>query len=279
MGFGERDGFRSYVRPATIRLVSQPGRATVLIALVLLPGCAGSDSAPTPAPALERDVAAAEQPGASAAPPEPAQLPRGRGHLLARILGPVLVHDKPGGKPVARLRRRTPFGKPRTLAVIETGARGSWLGVHSPVLGNDRIGWIANDGGKLRLSRTRVSLHVDLGEKQVEYRRGGKVVRRFSIGIGAAGTSTPPGRFQVTDKLRGRRFLRAVYGCCILALSARQPNLPEDWPGGDRIAIHGTPLSDSIGRASSSGCLRATDADLRVLMRDVPVGAPVFIRT
>ena len=44
------------------------------------------------------------------------------------------------------------------------------------------------------------------------------------------------------------------------------------------IAIHGTSRPETIGQAASSGCLRATDEDLRVLMRDAPVGAPVFIR-
>jgi lipoprotein-anchoring transpeptidase ErfK/SrfK len=68
------------------------------------------------------------------------------------------------------------------------------------------------------------------------------------------------------------------YGCCIIPLSARQPNLPAGWAGGDRIAIHGTTRPETIGQAASNGCLRASDADLRVLMRDVPIGAPVFIR-
>jgi lipoprotein-anchoring transpeptidase ErfK/SrfK len=74
------------------------------------------------------------------------------------------------------------------------------------------------------------------------------------------------------------RFPSGPYGCCIVALSARQPNLPPGWAGGDRIAIHGTPHTETIGQAASTGCLRAADTDLRVLMRDVPVGAPVFIR-
>ena len=34
----------------------------------------------------------------------------------------------------------------------------------------------------------------------------------------------------------------------------------------------------TIGAAASAGCLRAADADLRILMRRVPLGTPVFIR-
>lgn len=81
----------------------------------------------------------------------------------------------------------------------------------------------------------------------------------------------------MTDKLSGSRY-GSFYGCCILALSAHQAHLPPGWAGGDRIAIHGTNVPSTIGTASSAGCPHARDADLRVLMRRVPLGAPVFIR-
>jgi lipoprotein-anchoring transpeptidase ErfK/SrfK len=96
------------------------------------------------------------------------------------------------------------------------------------------------------------------------------------VAIGRPGSSTPVGRFAVTDKIAGNRY-GPYYGCCILALSAHQPNLPAGWTGGDRIAIHGTNAPSTIGTASSAGCPHARDADLRVLMRRVPLGTPVFI--
>ena len=153
-----------------------------------------------------------------------------------------------------------------------------WLGVHSPVFANDEIGWIPNDPDALDLSRTRRRSTSRSPRRGSASRRAGRLVREIPIGIGRAGTTTPAGRFQVTDKLPASRFPAGPYGCCIIALSARQPNLPPGWAGGDRIAIHGTDRPETIGQAASSGCLRATDADLQFLMRDVPVGAPVFIR-
>jgi len=214
---------------------------------------------------------------AVAPPAEPGKLPRGRGYILARVRENVLAYDRPNGRPVARLRTTTPFGEPRTLGIGKARDERRWLSVHSPVFANDEIGWIPNDPDALDLSRTRVSLHVNLSEARVRLRRAGRVVREIPIAIGRAGTETPPGRFQVTDKLPASRFPKGPYGCCIIALSARQPNLPEGWAGGDRIAIHGTTSPGTIGQAASSGCLRASDADLRALMRLVPVGAPVFI--
>ena len=241
---------------------------TSLIACLAVTACGSNEGDATP-PRTARD----------ASPPAPAgKLPPGRGHVLARVRAPVLVHDRPDGRAFARLRRTTPFDGPRTLAVFRTADRRRWLAIHSPILDNNRVGWIRNDRAKLGLSRTRVSLRVNLSATRVDLRRGSRTVMRIPISIGAAGTSTPTGRYQVTDKLPASRFPKGPYGCCILALSARQPNLPPGWAGGDRIAIHGTPRTDSIGSASSNGCLRASDAHLRRLMRDVPVGAPVFIR-
>jgi hypothetical protein len=219
-----------------------------------------------------------ESPPPSPVPPGPGELPEGRGYILARVRENVLAYDRPNGTPIARLRTTTPFGEPRTLGIVKVRDRKRWLGVHSPVFANDEMGWIPNDPKTLALSRTKTALHISLSEARVRVRRAGKVVYELPIAIGSAGTSTPAGRFQVTDKLPASRFPVGPYGCCIIALSARQPNLPAGWAGGDRIAIHGTDTPESIGTAASSGCLRAADADLRFLMRDVPVGAPVFIR-
>jgi hypothetical protein len=189
----------------------------------------------------------------------------------------VLAYDRPNGRPLAWLRKETPFGEPRTLGIAKVRDKRRWLGVHSPVFANDEMGWIPNDPTALALSRTKVSLRVSLAATEIDLRRGDRIVREIPIAIGRAGTETPPGRFQVTDKLPASRFPAGPYGCCIIPLSARQPNLPEGWAGGDRIAIHGTTQPETIGQAASNGCLRASDTDLRVLMQALPVGAPVFI--
>ena len=97
-------------------------------------------------------------------------------------------------------------------------------------------------------------------------------MRTIPVGIGAPGTTTPIGRFAVTDKLNGANY-SPVYGCCILALSAHQTHLPSGWTGGDRIAIHGGPTAGAV----TTGCLHASTAALRYLMRSVPLGAQVVI--
>ena len=128
----------------------------------------------------------------------------------------------------------------------------------------------------VRLRSTRWTLRADLSEHTLTLLRGHRAVRRIDVAIGRAGSETPTGRFAVTDKLAGTSY-GPYYGCCILALSAHQPNTPPGWTGGNRIAIHGTDSPATIGTAASAGCLRAGDADLRALMYRVPVGTPVFI--
>ena len=197
---------------------------------------------------------------------------RPSGHLIAYVRSPVALRARPDGRVVERLSARTSFGSPQALSVVRS-RRGRWLGVSMPELGNGRLGWVDARAGGLRFARTRLELDVDLSQRRVVLRRGTRVLRRLVVGVGRAGSPTPTGRFSVTDKLSGPAY-SASYGCCILALSATQPNLPAGWSGGNRIAIHGGPT----GGAVSAGCIHAGDADLRYLMRLVPLGTPVVIR-
>ena len=190
------------------------------------------------------------------------------GHALA-------LRSRPFGPVLARVGSTTPFGSPRALSVIAT-RHGRWLAVTEAGVGNNRVVWVDAKSRALRYARTRFELDVDLSSRSLIVRRNGTTVRRLSIGVGRAGSPTPTGTFAVTDKLNGGAY-SAAYGCCILALSATQPNLPAGWSGGNRIAIHGT-LSTNFGRAVSAGCVHASDSDLRYLMRTLPLGTPVVIR-
>jgi L,D-transpeptidase catalytic domain len=196
------------------------------------------------------------------------------GHLRAVLRGTLPLRDRPGGPVTLSLGTATEFGSRRILGVA--ARRGPWLGVVTSERPNGRLSWVRRGHSGLRLRRTRYALHADLSERRLVLRRDGRAVRRLRVGIGGPGAPTPTGRYAITDKLDGTRF-GPYYGCCILALSGHQPNLPAGWPGGDRLAIHGTDAPGTIGAASTAGCLRAGDSDLRALMRRVPLGTPVFV--
>jgi lipoprotein-anchoring transpeptidase ErfK/SrfK len=235
--------------------------------------------APVAAPVDSAALVAAVEP--VAAEPEPAPVsapPRAEpGFLVLKPApgSPLVVRSRPGGEVVVRLGARTEFGSPTTLAVA--ARRGRWLGVVTTHLPNGRLGWVDPAESAVVRSRTRVRVTVDLSARRLVVRRGDRVLRRVTVAVGRPSSPTPTGRFAVTDKLPGSTFSSA-YGCCILALSAHQPNLPSGWQGGDRIAVHGTNDPGSIGTAASAGCPRASDADMRYLLRTVPLGAPVFVR-
>lgn len=197
--------------------------------------------------------------------------------LLVRVRAgrSIPVRSRPGGRVIARLDARTEFDSPQVLGAVRTSGR--WLGVASTARTDGELGWIDGRSSALRPAPAMVSLRADLSRRRVELRRGDRVVARVAVAVGRPSSSTPTGRFTVTDKLDGRR-LSPYYGCCVLALSGTQPNLPAGWTGGDRLAIHGTNDPGSIGQASSAGCLRTGDAALRKLMRRVPLGTPVEIR-
>jgi hypothetical protein len=182
----------------------------------------------------------------------------------------VALQARPFGKILERLPARTQFGSPQALSVVRA-RRGRWLAVTTPELGNGRLGWIDARAGGLSYARTRLALEIDLSRRTLVLREGRRVLRTAAVGIGRPGSPTPTGRFAVTDKLAGAAY-SAVYGCCILALSAHQTNVPAGWRGGDRVAIHGGGPG-----AVSAGCIHATEADLRYLMRRVRLGTPVTI--
>ncbi len=185
------------------------------------------------------------------------------------------LRSRPNGPIVHELGAETEFGAPQVLGVVRE--RGRWLEVTTPGLPNGHLAWVDRSSDSISLSRTQYSIHADLSRREVELRRGERVVRTLSAAVGRPGSPTPTGRFAVTDKLAGPKY-SPYYGCCILALSATQPNTPVGWTGGNRIAIHGTNSPDTIGMAASAGCLRASDEDLEVLMDLVPAGTPVIIR-
>ncbi len=186
----------------------------------------------------------------------------------------VSLRSRPGGAESATVGDRTQFGSPQRLGVVRR--EGRWLGVTTPDLPNGTLGWVDGHSAAVRVEHTRWSIHADLSDRTIVLRRGGRAVRRLSVAVGRPGAPTPTGRFAVTDKLSGGSY-GPYYGCCILAISATQPNTPPGWTGGNRMAIHGTSDPGSIGAASSAGCLRAADGDLELLMRKVPVGTPVII--
>ena len=192
--------------------------------------------------------------------------------VAARPLhGSVVLRARPGGPRLVHVGPRGPLGGPLVFGVI--GVRGRWVEVTAEALPNGRYGWV-EFGRDVSVEPVRWDLRAWLSRRELYVLRDGRVVRTIPVAVGASDSPTPTGRFAVAEKVTGP--FGPAYGCCILALTARQPHLPPGW--NTRItyyvAIH---AGSGQGSAVSAGCLHATEADVRYLMRTVPLGTAVQI--
>jgi len=213
---------------------------------------------------LAAAVAAASN---AAAPPH-----LGTTELAARPLRPtVVLRAGPHGRALVRVGPRGALGGPLVLGVV--GVRGPWVEVTAQALPNGHFGWV-KFGRDVAVHPVRWTLRVSLARHELAVLHGDRVIRRIRVGIGRQSSPTPTGRFAVAEKLSGA--FGPAFGCCILALTAHQPRLPVGWNRHVTyyIAIH---AGAGEGSAVSAGCLHMREADVRYLMRTIPLGTPVQI--
>jgi lipoprotein-anchoring transpeptidase ErfK/SrfK len=172
---------------------------------------------------------------------------------------------------VARIRTKTEFTSPTILAVA--ARKPGWVLVRTS-LEHHHVGWLPVSAGAL-FSQPR-TIVIDLSRRTLTVFHRGRLTDRYKVAVGTDATPTPRGKFAVTDRLQ-TGDATSDYGCCILALNAHQPKIAQGWGGGDRVAIHATPHTWTLGNAVSHGCVRSTNAALRQLMRHVRIGTPVTI--
>ena len=210
---------------------------------------------------------------AVAATSHAAALPNGASAALAArpLHGSVVLRARPNGPRLVRVGPTGPLGGPLVFGVVSV--RGRWVEVTAEALPNGHYGWV-EFGRDVSVQPVQWKLRASLSRRQLEVLRGGRLMRTIPVGIGAPGSPTPTGRFAVAEKVTGP--FGPAYGCCILALTARQPHLPPGWNTNITyyVAIH---AGSGQGSAVSAGCLHATEADVRYLMRTIPVGTAVQI--
>lgn len=256
----------------------RPSRAAVvLVAIAFLASCEAAPAATSepPAPAVPSSV------GPSASPtwtPPPPVVPE-RGTYVAVPEAKFLrlwSQPGPGATRAGWLRTRNDW-KQTVPMLVEGGFRDregrEWLRVQLPVRPNGTTGWI--DAADIDLEERTDRIVVDLSARTLWHLRGGDVRHRFSVGVGTPTYPTTPGRFSVWALVE-YADPAGPYGAFALGLSGFS-DVITDWPGGGRMAIHGTADPGDRGAAVSHGCVRVYNADLESL-RDVPLGTPVVIR-
>jgi lipoprotein-anchoring transpeptidase ErfK/SrfK len=149
----------------------------------------------------------------------------------------------------------------------------TWYRVLLGIEPNGSNGWIK--GEDVTFDRTRHRVVVDLSERVLRHYRDDELRHRFTVGIGAPDTPTTVGRFFVWAHL-DPRDASGPYGSYLLGLSGFSEVLTY-WPGGGRMAIHGTADPTDRGRRVSFGCPRVFNPQMNQL-RAIPMGTTVLIR-
>jgi lipoprotein-anchoring transpeptidase ErfK/SrfK len=116
-------------------------------------------------------------------------------------------------------------------------------------------------------------LKVNLRRRQVVAYQGPKKLNTYPIGVGRAGWDTPSGNFQVKQIIRNPDWKNPFTGDVIKA-SDRDNPLGGYWigfwtNGKDWSGFHATSQRDSVGKASSHGCLRMYKEDIKAIFAKV----------
>ncbi|MEO8423782.1 MAG: L,D-transpeptidase [Actinomycetota bacterium] len=219
---------------------------------------------------------AADPVSAETSDPEPV-LPKGtfaarsRTQWLTIWKGPSTVAGKRWSFPT-----RNPVGQALEFLVAKTARDDNgnpWLRILLPIRPNGAAGWVRK--GAVTVRRIHQRIVVDLSDKTLRYYRDGHLEHDFSVGIGRPETPTAVGTFYVWAQVP-QASPTGPYGVFALGISGFSPVLT-DWPGGGRMAIHGTANPGDRGQMVSHGCVRVYNDDM-VDLRRVPLGTPVVIR-
>ena len=187
----------------------------------------------------------------------------------------VRMHARPGGKLLFRVLPKTIYGRRLILSVTRRRGR---VGGRADLPGAQRP---ARVGARLA-PHLRRAAHALAHQRRSQRTHGDGAPRRPARAHPAGGDRRARDADAARHLRRHRqaeaaRSFGSSYGCCILALSGHQPKI-RTGPIDGRLAIHGTDRPDLVGARVSQGCLRATDRNVRWLMRTVPVGTQVTIR-
>ncbi len=141
---------------------------------------------------------------------------------------------------------------------------------------------VIHKGQTLRIPTDAVRVLVDLAARWCVYLLGNEVVGSWPVGVGRAGEETPPGEYTIGDKIENPPWARI--GQPIIPFGDSRNPLGTRWMGWFRAGVktsygfHGTSEPESIGLASSDGCIRLLKDDVERLFGILPKDAQVIVR-
>ena len=117
---------------------------------------------------------------------------------------------------------------------------------------------------------------VSIPDRQLALIEEGRVLKIYSVAVGAEVSPSPEGEFTVMSRLENPGYYKPG---TVIAPGKSNP-LGTRWMGLNKkgYGIHGTNLPNSIGKAASHGCIRMRQQDLEELFALVRVGDKVQLR-
>lgn len=198
---------------------------------------------------------------------------------IAVLIEPQTAVLLPDGSSGTRrvLASRPLTGAQTALPVLARGVTSAGVArllVMLPGRPNDTRGWIEQRG--TRKATTDWRLVVETARHRLLVYRRGQLVRDVAASVGKPATPTPHGHFFVEESVQMPAGNPG--GPFALALSAHSNVLRTFEGGSGQIAIHGIEnLDGALGTASSHGCVRLADKDIRWLAAHIAPGVPVDV--
>jgi lipoprotein-anchoring transpeptidase ErfK/SrfK len=188
----------------------------------------------------------------------------------------VAVYANPtDAAPTQVLANPTPTDGLLVLLVDELGGDG-WAKVILPGRPNGSTGWVRMH--EVVLSFVPYRVVIDLSDHRLMVQKKGKTVLEAPTGVGKAATPTPGGTYYLTQ-LFAPPTADGPYGPFAYSLSGMSDVLTTFNGGEPVIGIHGTNRPDLVGTDVSSGCIRVTNDVIRKMVKILPLGTPVTIRS
>lgn len=165
--------------------------------------------------------------------------------------------------------------------VIGTGPVALLAGCMAPAVTSEEPDW-----RPLFADLSKGAIHVNLSTRRLAYWAPQNVAfREFPIGVPSAPELERRGRTRIVRKREGPSWAPTP------SMLRRNPDLPRFVPPGpdnplgayalylswQYYAIHGTNDPRTIGRATTSGCIRLFEGHIRWLFEACDVGTPVLV--
>jgi hypothetical protein len=187
------------------------------------------------------------------------------------------VRPRPDGlsRTKTRLRFDTEDGLREIYIVLRSYRHpdgSDWVEIRLPKRPNGQTGWVRREAlGAFH--RVYTMLRIDRRRLKATLFREGKPIWSSRVGVGAAASPTPAGRFYIRGKIRPQPG--GPYGPVAFATSAY--SVLSEWPGGGVVGVHGTNQPELIPGRPSHGCVRLPNAAIWRLAQLLPNGTPVHI--